>query len=238
MLKLMKKNQKGLALIETLLIILILVIIGFGGYYVWHSQKQSNSTLSTAASTSQAASSQSALLSATVDKTLSLKYPSTWHLVQTNQSAATSDTPSNTVITSPDGNTTVTLVGGLSGIGGGCDPSQGQTLTDVDKTTLANQPAYAFLSYRTSDGLVNFAMVDASTAAKTAVGSNYCDVAFSGLLQNYLDGLGTVGIGYKPFTASSGGPASASSSDYKTFTHSADYRLALDIVKSIKKIGG
>ncbi len=49
----MKKNQKGIALIETLLIILILVIIGFGGYYVWHTQKQTDKILNQAAATSQ-----------------------------------------------------------------------------------------------------------------------------------------------------------------------------------------
>lgn len=47
------KNQNGIALIETLLIILILVIIGFGGYYVWHTQKQTDKTLNQASSTSQ-----------------------------------------------------------------------------------------------------------------------------------------------------------------------------------------
>lgn len=56
----MKKTQKGFALIEGLLIILILVIIGFGGYYVWNSQKQTNKTLDTAASTSQKAASSEA----------------------------------------------------------------------------------------------------------------------------------------------------------------------------------
>lgn len=56
----MKKTQSGFALVESLLIILILVIIGFGGYYVWHSQKQTNKTLDTAATTSQKAASAAA----------------------------------------------------------------------------------------------------------------------------------------------------------------------------------
>jgi Tfp pilus assembly protein PilV len=51
----MKKTQSGFALVESLLIILILVIIGFGGYYVWHTQKQTDKTLDTAAATSQKA---------------------------------------------------------------------------------------------------------------------------------------------------------------------------------------
>jgi len=56
----MKKNQSGFALIEGLLIILIIAIIGFGGYYVWHTQKQTDKTLDTAAATSQKAASTAA----------------------------------------------------------------------------------------------------------------------------------------------------------------------------------
>ena len=56
----MNKRQSGFALIEGLLIILILAIIGFGGYYVWHTQKQTDKTLDTAAATSQKAASTSA----------------------------------------------------------------------------------------------------------------------------------------------------------------------------------
>jgi hypothetical protein len=49
----MKKTQKGFAVVESLLIILILVIIGFGGYYVWQTQQQTNKTLDQASATSQ-----------------------------------------------------------------------------------------------------------------------------------------------------------------------------------------
>jgi hypothetical protein len=34
----MNKNQTGLALVESLLIILILAVVGFGGYYIWNNQ--------------------------------------------------------------------------------------------------------------------------------------------------------------------------------------------------------
>lgn len=40
----MNKTQKGFALVEGLLITLILVIIGFGGYYVWNTQKNTDKT--------------------------------------------------------------------------------------------------------------------------------------------------------------------------------------------------
>ena len=50
------KNSSGFTLVEALLIILIVAILGFAGYYVWHSQKTSDktvSTSSTAASTTK-----------------------------------------------------------------------------------------------------------------------------------------------------------------------------------------
>lgn len=60
----MNKNQKGFALIESLLIILILAVVGFGGYYVWNTQhdktKAANSPKSsTPASTSPSSTSPS-----------------------------------------------------------------------------------------------------------------------------------------------------------------------------------
>lgn len=51
----MRKTQQGIALIETLLIVLILVIIGFGGYYVWHTQKENNKVTDDTLKASQSA---------------------------------------------------------------------------------------------------------------------------------------------------------------------------------------
>ena len=49
----MNKTQKGFAALEAILIIVILVIIGGTGYYVWHSKQQTDKTLSQAEKTSQ-----------------------------------------------------------------------------------------------------------------------------------------------------------------------------------------
>lgn len=48
----MKKSQKGFALVEGLLTVIAIALIVFVGYYVWHSQKQTNKTLDTATNTS------------------------------------------------------------------------------------------------------------------------------------------------------------------------------------------
>ena len=48
----MKINQKGFGAIEALLFLILLSILGFTGYYVWHSQSNVNSTYDRAAKTS------------------------------------------------------------------------------------------------------------------------------------------------------------------------------------------
>jgi hypothetical protein len=55
----MNKTQKGFALVEGLLILLILAVIGFGGYYVWHSQRQTDKSLTQANQVSQSTKTSS-----------------------------------------------------------------------------------------------------------------------------------------------------------------------------------
>ncbi len=45
----MKRGQNGFGVIETLLVLILLSIVGFTGYYVYHSQKNSNSSYNNAA---------------------------------------------------------------------------------------------------------------------------------------------------------------------------------------------
>jgi type II secretory pathway pseudopilin PulG len=51
-----KLNQKGFSLIEGLLVIIALALIVFVGYYVWHTQQNTNKQLDTANQASQKAS--------------------------------------------------------------------------------------------------------------------------------------------------------------------------------------
>jgi prepilin-type N-terminal cleavage/methylation domain-containing protein len=53
-----KDNQKGFGLIESLLVILIIAVIGFGGYYVWHTQRTKTPTITTTISTPTASTQQ------------------------------------------------------------------------------------------------------------------------------------------------------------------------------------
>ena len=48
-----KINQKGFSAVEGLLVIIIVLLIGFIGYYVWHTQKQTNKTYNSSANAAQ-----------------------------------------------------------------------------------------------------------------------------------------------------------------------------------------
>lgn len=48
----MKKPQKGFSAVEGLLIVIAITLVAFVGYYVWHTQNQTNKTLDITAKTS------------------------------------------------------------------------------------------------------------------------------------------------------------------------------------------
>ncbi len=92
------KNESGFTAVEGLLIILVLAIIGFGGYYVWHTQHKAKpgvavtTTKSTSPTSNKSPSSSPyagwKTYTLTLEK-LTFRYPSTWSLV--NNSDSTND---------------------------------------------------------------------------------------------------------------------------------------------------
>lgn len=86
----MEENYQGFTVIEALLIILIVAVVGFGGYYVWHSQKIN--TLSTSPLTNhKSASNKTTPIASTkpspyagwnsetlTNEKLTFSYPSNW----------------------------------------------------------------------------------------------------------------------------------------------------------------
>jgi len=46
------KNKKGFTVVEALLIVLVIAVIGFGSYYVWHTQHTNKSTTTAKSATS------------------------------------------------------------------------------------------------------------------------------------------------------------------------------------------
>ncbi len=80
----MRKNYQGFTLVEVLLIIIVLTLISFAGWYVWHTNKNDNKTTinhSTAKDTKQSSESDPTAdwksYTSTAGK-YSLKYPASW----------------------------------------------------------------------------------------------------------------------------------------------------------------
>lgn len=87
-----QKNQIGFTVVEGLLIILVVAVIGFGGYYVWHTQHNKTKPVSVV-STSSSKTTTNAKTSTTppnpyagwktytlTDERLTFQYPSDWTL--------------------------------------------------------------------------------------------------------------------------------------------------------------
>jgi len=115
------KNSKGFTLVETLLVLLVVAVIGFGGYYVWQNQHKDE----TKVSSTKAAVTKTETKSQSSDpyhgwkpyilpyEKLSFKYPSDWML--TNEDATTfNDT---VTIKAPSGLTVYMNTGVQEGIG-------------------------------------------------------------------------------------------------------------------------
>ena len=57
----MKNNQKGFGAVEALLILILLSILGFTGYYVYHTSKDANSSYDNASTSNNATAQKSAV---------------------------------------------------------------------------------------------------------------------------------------------------------------------------------
>lgn len=118
----MKNNQKGLSHIALPFIILVVAVLGFGGWYVWKSQKPNDTpqvTVGTQPQTSETVDPYAGWKEyCSAQEKACFKYPPSW----TSEVAYASDPNGDGIaITSPDG-TTLTFVSTISGLGGYCDP--------------------------------------------------------------------------------------------------------------------
>jgi hypothetical protein len=111
-------SQAGFTAVEGLLIALVLAVIGFGGYYVWHSQQPKKTTATTPATTN----GQSAITKQTTttdpyagwktgilkNEKISYHYPSNWTLVDSSADPNKTEVcvtpgPDNVTLTGPHG---------------------------------------------------------------------------------------------------------------------------------------
>lgn len=161
----MKKNytiENGFTVVETLLVILILAVIGFGGYYVWHNQHKSITSTTvtstalkshistkTATATTQTPNPYAGWKSYTLtDEKLSFQYPSTWHLTDyTNTGAGNQDYHADWVELTSSSGFDFTINDGLNG----GDPLS-LASSDPISVTYNGQSAYMVFSHPGNPG--------------------------------------------------------------------------------------
>ena len=88
------KNENGFGAVEILLVILIIAIVSFGGYYVWNTQHKSSTQNTRAVATKDAASKSAQSTSPYAGwksyelkyEKLSFRYPATWKADDTSSS--------------------------------------------------------------------------------------------------------------------------------------------------------
>ena len=98
-----KNTETGFSAIEGLLILIIIGIVGFAGWYVYDAHKKANATYNAA---SQSSTSTAKAASSTARKFLVIKE---WSVKLTVDSSAVASPVYNTPVTLPDGNQEVVL---------------------------------------------------------------------------------------------------------------------------------
>lgn len=157
------------------IILVLVVIFGTGGYYLWNqsltnfqqnNNNQSSSTATSAPNTSPHTPTPIASSSPAQDKLqtytselekLSFQYPADWKQVPHNESNFPDG--DSYKLQSPNGNLEVLWVAALDGLGGGCDetavlgaPDACPLVTILEKQRIANADLYYVAYLKTHDG--------------------------------------------------------------------------------------
>jgi len=112
------KNKNGFTVVETLLTILILAVIGFGGYYVWHTQDNKVKTVSTTTETST--SPYAGWKTATLKyEKITYQYPANWKITDYSSPGGCTTPGSDLVYLTSPNNEQVVLHTGIDCIGDG-----------------------------------------------------------------------------------------------------------------------
>jgi prepilin-type N-terminal cleavage/methylation domain-containing protein len=83
-----KLSSKGFGAIEVLVAIVVIAVIGFGGYLVWHNhqdKKATDNTKSQTSTTNKTANNPTNTTISTTDGKVSVTLPNTWHVVGDKQ---------------------------------------------------------------------------------------------------------------------------------------------------------
>jgi len=240
-----QKNQHGFSVIEALIIIVILAIIGFAGYFVYHGKQAADKTDNSTAKVSQTASSQTAedsdMAQVTVPASVNvlLKYPESWKVVY-NQGYYAAQ------IIGP-GKDVFVYVEALGGLGGHCDPSESYVGTiSLVRAQPLNNPMFSLVTYSekggSTPGRVVSEVVPTTDIDHFKDGASVCDGYLNQILDERVLGKRqtkdinvestVIGIQSKGILALESAGKTPTGQDVQSFLSSADFKAAVNIVKS------
>lgn len=169
----MKKNQKGFTLIEGLLAVIFLSLIGFIGYYVWHTNQKDNKTVNSTSLTEKTTAVnnyQGWKDYCSTNEKACFKYPTTWKVE--DSCSNTTDCPNVDSIrfSTPD-SSTIYYTSSVAGIGGDCEQGvvPNVVYTKVEKLSN-NSGLYLVESTRSDVTVTNFGLADTVKGSPPKVG--------------------------------------------------------------------
>lgn len=186
-----RQNQNGSGIVEAFLIIVVIGILGFTGYFVWHSQKSATTTLnetlkatnsSLSAKTPAAKSAAPKLLTASMDaavgKDISFTYPETWSLTK----GAVQKSPyldQKVTVKSPSGSLSLVYEASDGGLGGACSPADSGTISSLRIEPIAQFDKASYVETTFTSGMNNgkttFAgIMDKDSLGNAKQGGSYC----------------------------------------------------------------
>lgn len=122
------KDQSGIAILETVLILVVVGIIGFTGWYVWQSRQTADKTISQTGNsttlkptkTGGKPTAKSTTVCAKLEK-LCVDVPSNWSVVTNEVKEDEFQKGDELKLQRSGSNNSLTLTSGINGIGGTCD---------------------------------------------------------------------------------------------------------------------
>jgi len=137
----LKNSKSGFTVVEALLIILVLAVVSFGGYYVWHSQHKTN-TSPTSSSTVNTKTSVGSQKYCSNQEKACFYFPSNWTTKNVGPGSSVDDSGGDGVsLTSPSG-MVLTYQIPSPGIGGDCS---GQPDVFINKVIQNTNVKYLYV---------------------------------------------------------------------------------------------
>lgn len=223
----MKNNQKGFSTVELVLVLIIVGLVGFIGWYVWDTKKDTdNESSTTQTSTSTASNGNLSKTYTDAKDGTKFSYPEDWKLDIEKQDDLQPGSVSGT-LTSPSGKVELAYANYVTGVGGGSCPEDFICPTiHVLKITDVPGAKDLKLVEKITDWKGNgddftpaFGLSNADTASEWKVGAKQDNDFY--LFANFSNDGGLFAYSYSPNSSPEGG--------YKTYQEASDFLKSKEV---------